>query len=235
MSCELLALSLDAHAPDRLAAFWAGLLDRPVVEEGDAFVLPGSDVQVGLEFVRSDSVKAGPNRVHLHLTSTSAEDQRRQVDNALALGGSHLDVGQLPDEGHIVLVDPEGNEFCVIEAGNAFLAGCGLLGELACDGTRDVGVFWSAVTTWPLVWNQDEETAIQAPGGGTKVSWGGPPLAAKTGPNRQGFHLVVTDGDLGSEIDRLTSLGATLGESAGDKAQLADPDGNEFVLSAAPR
>ena len=30
-----------------------------------------------------------------------------------------------------MLADPEGNEFCVIEPGNGFLAGCGFLGELA--------------------------------------------------------------------------------------------------------
>ena len=40
-----------------------------------------------------------------------------------------------------MLADPEGNEFCVIEPGNSFLAGCGFLGELACDGTRQVGLF----------------------------------------------------------------------------------------------
>ncbi len=59
----------------------------------------------------------GPNRVHLHLTSASHGDQHRTVATALRLGASHLDVGQLPEEEHVVLADPEGNEFCVIEAG----------------------------------------------------------------------------------------------------------------------
>jgi hypothetical protein len=35
------------------------------------------------------------------------------VATALALGAGHLDVGQRPEEEHIVLADPEGNEFCV--------------------------------------------------------------------------------------------------------------------------
>lgn len=56
-----------------------------------------------------------------------------------------------------------GNEFCVIEPGNAFLAGCGFLGEVACDGSREVGLFWSDVLGWPPVWDQDQETAIQSP------------------------------------------------------------------------
>lgn len=57
------------------------------------------------------------------------------------LGARHLDVGQRPEEGHVVLADPAGNDFCVIEPGNSFLGDCGFLGELACDGSRDVGVF----------------------------------------------------------------------------------------------
>ncbi len=32
---------------------------------------------------------------------------------ALGLGAGHLDVGQRPEEGHVVLADPDGNEFCV--------------------------------------------------------------------------------------------------------------------------
>jgi Glyoxalase-like domain len=63
-------------------------------------------------------------------------DQQQTVGTALALGASHLDVGQRPDEGHVVLADPEGNEFCAIGPGSMFLAGCGFLGELACEGTR---------------------------------------------------------------------------------------------------
>jgi hypothetical protein len=48
-----------------------------------------------------------------------------------------------------VLSDPDGYEFCVIEPNNGFLAGCGRVGELACDGTRGVGVFWSKALCWP--------------------------------------------------------------------------------------
>jgi len=72
--------------------------------------------------------------VHLHLTTTSPDDQQHTGTSALELGADHIDVGQLPDEGHVVLADPEGNGFCVIEPGSSFLDGCGFLGELACDG-----------------------------------------------------------------------------------------------------
>ena len=232
MPSRLLALTFDAHDPARLADFWAGVMRRAVVDDLRGALLPGSDTQVHLRFTPSGAEKVGPNRVHLHLTSTSPAEQQDTVAAALELGADHLDVGQVPEEGHVVLADPEGNEFCVIEPGSSFLAGCGLLGELACDGTRQVGLFWAEALGWPLVWDEDEETAVQSPHGGTKVAWGGPPVAPKHGRNRQRFELAVADGDLAGEAGRLVALGATRLGSTGDGAvELADPDGNEFCLT----
>ena len=138
-----LTLTVDARDPGRLARFWAGLLDRDVTADTRGALLPGAGNQLSLRFVPGAD-RAGRNRMHLHLTSTDPADQQHTVQRALRLGGAHLDVGQRPEEEHVVLADPEGNEFCVIEPGNKFLAGCGFLGEVACDGTREVGVFWSA-------------------------------------------------------------------------------------------
>jgi hypothetical protein len=233
MGSRLLAVTFDAHRPDRLASFWAGLLRREVVEDAGGALLPGGQTQLGLRFAGSGSAKVGLNRVHPHLTSGAPDDQRRTVETALGLGARHLDVGQRPEEGHVVLADPEGNEFCVIGAGSAFLAGCGFLGELACDGTRRVGLFWSRALDWPLVWDENEETAVQSPEGGTKVAWGGPPVAPIVGRSRQRFDLVPAHGDQEREAARLISLGATrLGAGAGGVIAMADPDGNEFALRA---
>jgi catechol 2,3-dioxygenase-like lactoylglutathione lyase family enzyme len=225
------AVCFDAADPDGVAAFWAGVLDRDVVPEAGGDLLPGDETQVGLRFVAAATEKSGPDRMHLHLTTSSPEDQQATVDAALALGGRHLDVGQTPDEGHIVLADPGGNPFCVIEPGNSFLAGTGHLGEVACDGTRAVGVFWSEALGWPLVWDENEETAIQSPSGGTKVAWGGPPIEPKHGRNRQRFDLAADDTDtLEAEVQRLLALGARrLGDRDGG-VELADPDGNEFTV-----
>jgi hypothetical protein len=228
-----LVIAFDAHDQASLAHFWAGMLDRRVVQEAGGALLPGGETQVGLRFVPGSGEKPGPNRMHLHLTSTDLADQERTVETALKLGARHIDVGQRPEEEHVVLADPEGNEFCVIEPGNAFLAGCGLLGELACDGNREVGLFWSDALGWPLVWDQDQETAIQSPGGGTKIAWGGPPVAPKVGRNRQRFELVTVDGEQSAEVDRVVALGATrLEVDAHGAVALADPDGNEFSLIA---
>jgi catechol 2,3-dioxygenase-like lactoylglutathione lyase family enzyme len=230
MLSQLLTVTFDAQDAARLAQFWADLLGREVVEDAGGALLPGEGGQLGLRFAPSHSAKVGPNRMHLHLTSASLADRQHTVATALKLGASHLDVGQRPEEGHIVLADPEGNEFCVIEPGNAFLAGCGLLGELACDGTREVGIFWSEALGWPLVWDQNQETAIQSPQGGTKVAWGGPPVGPKEARNRQHFDLTA-EGDQQAQVDRLVALGATPLEIGEDgTVVLADPDGNEFCV-----
>nr|MDT0658674.1 VOC family protein [Micromonospora sp. DSM 115978] len=230
MTCHLFAVCFDAREPLRVARFWAGLLGREMVEEAGGAFLPADDTQPGLRFVAGGAEGSGPDYLHLHLTSTSLADQQHTVATALKLGASHLDVGQRPEEGHVVLADPEGNAFDVIEPGNNYLAGCGFLGELACDGTREVGLFWSAALDWPLVWDQNEETAIQSPYGGTKVAWGGPPLKPRAARNRQRFDLAPpAPGDQRAEVDRLVALGATrLDAGEGGAVVLADPDGNEF-------
>ncbi len=177
-----------------LAAFWAGLLHRSILDDPRGPLLAGSDTRSALRFVPDAGDGTGPGRVHLHVTSTSATDQQRTVAAALDLGARHLDVGQSPEEEHVVLADTEGNAFCVIEPTNAFLSGCGFLGELACDGTRRVGPFWARALDWPLVWDEQEETAVQSPAGGTKIAWGGPPVAPKPSRNRQRLELSVTSG-----------------------------------------
>jgi predicted enzyme related to lactoylglutathione lyase len=242
MTSRLSELCIDAADPAGLARFWADLLGRPTSVDG-LTVLPDADPGIALRFLHRQEPRSGPGQVHLHLTSATDDAQRATVDRVVELGGQHLDVGQLPEEGHVVLADPEGNELCVIEAGNSFLAGCGFLGELACDGTRDVGVFWGAALGWPLVWDEDEETAVQSPRGGAKIAWGGPPVRPRTTRPRMHFHLSPSPGaDLESEVARLESLGARPSDSRhedghdrqGGVVVMVDPDGNEFCVVGAP-
>ncbi len=233
MTSRRLVIAFDASEPTLLARFWAEVLDRVVIQDARGALVPGGEGQPSVRFVPGFTQKTGPNGMHLHLTSTDLAEQEHTVATALRLGGSHLDVGQRPEEGHVVLADPEGNEFCVIPPGNAFLAGCGFLGEVACDGSREVGLFWSKALEWPLVWDQDEETAIQSPRGGTKVAWGGPTEGPNLGRSRQHFDLVTMNADPSAEIVRLVALGASLREvSPNGVVRMADPGDNEFRLVA---
>ncbi|MFD3404415.1 VOC family protein [Kribbella sp. NPDC058693] len=236
MSVTIQALSFDAKNPAGLARFWAGLLDREVGADGTS-VLPDNELGFVLRFLPTELDKERPNQTHFDLPSQTLEAQQAMVDRALQLGGRHLDIGQLPEEEHVVLADPEGNEFCVIEPGNNFLAGTGVIGALSSDGTQAVGYFWSKALEWPLVWDQDEETAIQSPQGGPKISWGGPPVNPKAPKNRLHFDLVAS-GDAEAEVERLITLGATRhdgGQTHTDGIELADPDGNEFCILTGTR
>ena len=237
MPLDLFALTFDANDPRCLADFWAEVLGRTETDDhGDGVaLLPTDDTGFRLRFVPNPYAKTWvSNRAHFDLTSTSLEDQQARVERALELGGRHYDVGQLPEEKHVVLADPEDNEFDVLEPGNKFLEGCGLEGALASDGSQAVGYFWSKTLGWPLVWDQDQETAIQSPQGGTKITWGGPPVAPKPEKNRLHYDLVPTSGgDLDTEVARLESLGARLidiGQGDVDWIVMADPDDNEFCV-----
>ncbi|MYR43876.1 VOC family protein [Streptomyces sp. SID5910] len=241
MTSQLSAICFHATHPPDLARFWSGVLGWEPAggPDGDVTLAPPDPAGFRIRFLPGRQPKTGQNRAHFDLTSTSPEDQRRTVARALELGGSHIDVGQRPEEGHVVLADPDGNEFCVIEAGNTFLADTGVIGALACDGTQEVGYFWSKALGWPLVWDQDQETAIQSPSGGTKITWGGPPVAPQTGANRLCFELTLPAGaGWEAETARLVSLGArrtdagtgTGIEGDGGRVLMLDPDGNEFSL-----
>jgi hypothetical protein len=238
MTPRRFGICIDANDPGRVAEFWAAVLGREVEIVGrEVRLLPRADDDLRIRFLPTDAPKTLANPHHLHLTSTLPQDQRRTVDRLIGLGATHLDVGQLPEEDHIVLGDPEGNELCVIPAGNKWLAGMGFLGEVAADGSRETGVFWSAALGWPLVWDQDGETAVATPSGSAKVAWGGPPPVPRRPRDRFRFDLIAPE-DTGpaAEIRRLVDLGATLVEELdgdGRWARMTDPDAYEFEVLAA--
>jgi predicted enzyme related to lactoylglutathione lyase len=237
MSSRLVNLCLDALDPLRMANFWSAALGWPVDDADPAEIglLPTDGTRLQILFEPVADAKVGQNRVHLDLTTTSFEDQQDTVARLLTAGGRHTDIGQGPDDDHVVLADPEGNELCILAPGNNFLAGTKRLGAINCDGTRAVGYFWSEALGWPLVWDQDEETAIRAPDlTGPLITWSGPPLMPKFAKNR--LHLDIAppaDQDQQAEIDRLVALGATrvdIGQGDVSWVVMADPDGNEFCV-----
>ena len=234
---ELVAVVVDAREPEALARFWSRALGWDVGEVDGMGVdlLPTDVTRFGLRFQRSTEPKAGPNPTHFDLTTTSPDDQDRTVAELLSIGARHLDIGQGLDATHVVLADPEGNELCVIEPYNRFLASCPRLGAVNADGTRALGCFYRDALGWPLVWDEHEETAVQAPTGtGPKLTWSGPPLLPKSTRERIHFHVAPTAGTpLDVAVDELLALGAThlvAGHACARATRLADVDGNELCL-----
>ena len=237
MTVQLVALSIDALAPRELARFWARALRWNVMDAdgGGATLQPNDATGFDVVFRPFATAKVGQNRIHFDLTTTSIDDQHDTVAELLAMGGSHIDIGQDPNDTHVVLADPEGNEFCIIEPHNDFLLSCPRLGAVNCDGTRALGYFFSDSLGWPLVWDQHEETAIQAPDGtGPKITWSGPPLMPRPSKERFHFHVAPESGtSVEAALDHLLALGATrleAGDACPGAIMLADVDGNEFCL-----
>ncbi len=103
----------------RQAEFWAGALDyvpREDPSQGD-FVLmrPRDGVGPNLSLDRVHSTVQVPPRIHLDLY---AEDQAAEVERLIALGATEVHWDKRPpDADYVILADPEGNRFCVVDAG----------------------------------------------------------------------------------------------------------------------
>jgi Glyoxalase-like domain len=113
MPSSFYQLIIDCHDPHALARFWAAVLDQPILYETDDEVIVGADKHAypGLCFGVVPETKAIKNRLHIDL---DPDDQAAEVERLLALGARPADVGQ-GDVPWVVLADPEGNEFCVLQ------------------------------------------------------------------------------------------------------------------------
>lgn len=102
----------------RQTQFWASALDYvPREETSDDFVLlrPRDGVGPNLSLDRVHSTVQVPPRIHLDLY---AEDQAAEVRRLIALGATEVHWAKRPpDADYVILADPEGNRFCVVDAG----------------------------------------------------------------------------------------------------------------------
>jgi predicted enzyme related to lactoylglutathione lyase len=102
----------------RQTEFWTAALDY-VPREGDAddFALlrPRDGVGPNVSLDRVRSTVQVPPRIHLDLY---ADDQAAEVERLKGLGATEVHWDKRPpDADYIILADPEGNRFCVIDAG----------------------------------------------------------------------------------------------------------------------
>ena len=97
----------------RATQFWSAALDYRLRNEPDddwAVLVPrqGVGVQLALKLVTSERAR----RHHLDLY---AENQAAEVERLLALGASRPAWNDPPGADYVVLSDPDGNRFCVIQ------------------------------------------------------------------------------------------------------------------------
>lgn len=115
---------VDSLHPARLASFWAEALDGYAVRAYDDAEIsrlaalgftPETDPQVAIDgagptifFQQTHQKKLQRNRIHLDISASSRD---AEVKRLTALGATVRD----EHDGYTVMLDPEGNEFCVVD------------------------------------------------------------------------------------------------------------------------
>ncbi len=109
----------------RAVAFWAQALNyvpkREIkVDDDFAILVPAAGHGTYLALDLSETPAQQYPRVHLDLYAGDAADQASEVERLVSLGATRVDWDRYPeDPDFIVLADPEGNRFCVIDTSHS--------------------------------------------------------------------------------------------------------------------
>ncbi|MGO1355544.1 MAG: VOC family protein, partial [Brachybacterium tyrofermentans] len=143
-------LGIDATDPVRLGRFWEAALGTTTLTAEPDIVETRLDLDgtayLDLCFVRVPEPPTSPQRLHLDLRG--GEQQQEVAARLRELGAGDLDIGQ-GEVPWIVLADPEGGAFCVMEDREEFV-GTGPIAALPLDSSdpeRDAD-FWAWLTGW---------------------------------------------------------------------------------------
>ena len=241
MTTRLTSVVIDAAHPGALAHWWSEAIGWPItfVAPDEVVVEPAGNGQSydvpALVFGEGVDPKITKNRVHLDLASDSAEHQAELVARLVAAGAAHVDVGQ-SDVPWVVLADPEGNEFCVLEPRERHV-GRGPIASIVVDAADPSAVarFWVAASGWPIADESEGGVTLHNPRGLLPDLDFVPVDDAKVVKNRTHLDVAPYEGeDQVAEVARLLALGAEhtdIGQGPEVTwAVLADPEGNELCV-----
>ncbi len=231
-------LVVDAQDPAVLGGFWESLLEAgpTLVDQPDAFetrlTVPGGAV-LDLCF-QPVPEPVGPDP-RLHLDLSGGARQAEVVQRALDLGADHVDIGQ-GDVPWVVLADPEGNPFCVMEERPEYAAS-GPVAALpldSADPARDAA-FWAELSRWRPVGSR-VPAALRHPSGHGVLLELCPERSPKTPSQKNRLHLDIrleARDDPAAVVARVVELGGhELDPDWGDLPWrvVTDPSGNELCL-----
>ncbi len=121
MAIKFEGVTVDASDPRCLAEFWAAVLGWKIggeLEEIEVWIQPDTSDSVStgfpeILFLINAEAKQVKNRLHLDLRP---DNQAEEVARLEKLGAKRIDIGQNQNESctWVVMADPEGNEFCVL-------------------------------------------------------------------------------------------------------------------------
>jgi hypothetical protein len=119
MHLSVFTITVESTSPDEFSQFCLQLLDYSIEPNFTSSVQIGDPTGAGpsLLFAPTKREKAGKNRIHLDLRP---DDQPAAAERAIDPGARHISVGQSADASWVVLADPEGNEFCILQSQQDF-------------------------------------------------------------------------------------------------------------------
>ena len=113
-----IGLVLDCADQNKLAEFWSAAIGYTTLGGAGNYVLlvDPDDIRPKLLLQRVDEPKSGKNRMHFDIETPAVDAEVARLES---LGARRLVDDAIEEHGNrwVVLSDPEGNEFCVCNAG----------------------------------------------------------------------------------------------------------------------
>jgi Glyoxalase-like domain len=113
MTLRLSNVTFDCTDAARVATFWSAVLGRPV-DDGRSQYFASIDLrdhsQITWLFITVPESKTAKNRMHVDL---HADDRQAEVARVIGLGARHVADHDEHGLQWTVLLDVEGNEFCI--------------------------------------------------------------------------------------------------------------------------
>jgi predicted enzyme related to lactoylglutathione lyase len=241
-------ITFAAEEPERLAAFWAELLDGYSAEQAGASWRAHGE---GPELFFNRMEKSPTIELPIHL-DVNVPDREAELQRALELGGKLVEtkshaIGELT-EIWTVMRDPEGNGFCIQSPPQTQAP---YIGNVTFSSAEPVslGKFWAAALGWPdepldqgflqqLLDAGMDERELSAFYVTRETPTSRPRLLfqrrEKSRPASYPIHLDFRSDDREADIERLTKLGATVQETKTDPDRtwtvMRDPESNPFCV-----
>jgi catechol 2,3-dioxygenase-like lactoylglutathione lyase family enzyme len=113
-------LAIGVSDVERAASFWCEALGYRRREDGfggwSIVLVPPTGPGTMLALQRSATPPRDHPRLHLDLHVSNAREQAAEVERLVSLGAARVDWDSYPDDpDFVVLADPEGNRFCIVD------------------------------------------------------------------------------------------------------------------------
>lgn len=123
-------VALGVSDVQRAAQFWSAALGYQLRQDGFGgwanVLAPPDGTGTFIALQRSETAPQDHPRLHFDLHVADAAEQEAEADRLVSLGARRVDWDSYPqDPDFIVLADPDGNLFCIVDLGHEYRAAPG--------------------------------------------------------------------------------------------------------------